>query len=153
MDRRSKAMDDLDWRILEELQQNARISASEIGRRVGLTAPAVAERISRMEEEGLIQGYRTVIDYDKIGLTVRVFINFKSTALKHAEVVKLISTMPEITEWYTVTGDCCMLLKVAVATTKELELFLEKLGKYGETATSIILSGNPEPRVVVRSKK
>jgi Lrp/AsnC family transcriptional regulator, leucine-responsive regulatory protein len=150
MERRSKTMDNLSWKILAELQKNARITASEIGRRVGLTAPAVAERISKMEDEGVIQGYRTVIDYDKVGLAVKVFIHFKSTSLKHFEMMKVIGAIPQIIEWHTVTGDSCMLLKVVVPTTRDLESVIEQLGKYGETSTSIILSGNPEPKIVSR---
>jgi Lrp/AsnC family transcriptional regulator, leucine-responsive regulatory protein len=152
MERRLKNMDNLSWKILTELQKNARITASEIGRRVGLTAPAVAERISKMEDEGVIQGYRTVVDYDKLGFAVRVFIHYKCTALKEAEIVKIVESIPQILEWYTVTGDNCMLMKVAVPTMKDLDLVLSQLGQYGVTSTSIILSGNREAKVVSRQE-
>src|SRR5690349_6888357 len=78
-----KAIDDLNWGILEELQKNARLSTTEIGRRVGLSAPAVADRIEKMEEAGIIQGYFTQIDLDKLDLTIRAFILFKNNSLKH----------------------------------------------------------------------
>ncbi|HLZ15400.1 MAG TPA: Lrp/AsnC family transcriptional regulator [Cyclobacteriaceae bacterium] len=152
MTAKEKALDNLDWKILTELQKNARVSASEIGRRVGLTAPAVAKRIARMEESGFILGYRTTMDYDKLGLSVRVFLQFKSTSLKHDDMVKVVDAMPQIQEWYTVTGENCMLLKVAVATTKDLEIILAQLGKYGGTNTSIILSGNVKPRIVGKNR-
>ena len=145
---KSKTLDDLDWGILTELQKNARVSASEIGRQVGLTTPAVTARISKMEESGLIQGYRTIIDYDKINLSVQVFVQFRSIALHHDDMVKMVNKMPQIQEWHTVTGDNCMLLKVAVPTTKDLEMILAQLGKYGETNTSIILSRNAKPRII-----
>jgi len=145
---KEKTLDKLDWKILIELQKNARVSASEIGRQVGLTTPAVANRIAKMEEAGLILGYRTMLDYDKLGLSVRVFLQFKSTSLKHDDMVKVVDNMPQIQEWHAVTGENCMLLKVAVPTTKELEEILTQLGKYGDTNTSIILSGNVKPRII-----
>ena len=147
-----KTLDDLNWKILLELQKNARISNAEIGRRIGLSAPAVAERIEKLEEAGVIQGYQPILDYDKLNLAVKVFISFKSLAMKHAEMVKKIDKMPQITEWYTITGDCCMLLKVVVASTKELEILIEELGRYGDTTTSIILSGNSFPRPYKKNK-
>lgn len=143
-----KPLDDLNRKILLELQKNARISNAEIGRRIGLSAPAVAERIEKLEADGVILGYQPVIDYDRLGLPVKVFIQFKSTSMKHAEMVKVIDKMPQVAEWNAITGDCCMLLKVVVASTKELENVIEELGKYGGTTTSIILSGNGFPRVI-----
>ena len=76
----NKALDDLNCSILKELGENARISTTEIGRRVGLSAPAVADRIQKLEEQGYIKGYNTSIDFDKIGLTIQAFISFKSTS-------------------------------------------------------------------------
>lgn len=149
---KAKTLDNLDWRILVELQKNARISAAEIGRQVGLTTPAVAARIAKMEEEGFIEGYRTMLNYTKIGLPVCVFLHFKSTAVKHDDMIKIVDSMPQVQEWHTVTGDNCMLLKVAVASTKELELLLAQLGKYGDTNTSILLSGNTKPRIINRNE-
>ncbi|MBT1687769.1 Lrp/AsnC family transcriptional regulator [Dawidia soli] len=143
-----RTFDELNWKILQELQKNARISNAEIGRRVGLSAPAVAERILRMEEDGVIQGYQPVIDYDKLNLTVKVFVHFKAGAMKHTEMVRKIDKIPQIVEWHAVTGENCMLLKVVVATTKELEALLIELGRVGDTTTSLILSGNTFPRTL-----
>lgn len=133
-------IDNLNRRILNELQQNSRVSNAELGRRVGLSAPAVSERILRMEEEQLITGYKTVLDYDKLGLPVRVFITFRSNAKRQAEAIKIVDHRPEVIEWNVITGDSCMLLKVAVRSTKELESLIEYLQENGETSTSIILS-------------
>lgn len=145
-----KELDDANWRILEALQKNARITVSELSRRVFLSAPAVADRISKLEEAGYIKGYRTVIDYNKLGLTVPVFVSFRSTAVTHADMVKKVNEMPAVMEWYTITGNNCMIMKVVVSSTEELDKVLQELSNYGETTTSIILSGNPEPRVVKR---
>lgn len=144
----NKGLDDFNWKIIQELQMNARITIVEIGKRIGLSAPAVAERIKRLEEEGYIKGYRTVVDYDKLGLSVPVFINYKATKISHGEMIKMVDKMPEVVEWYGVTGTHCAMLKVIVASTKELEVVIERLQEFGETNTSIILSGNSTPKVV-----
>lgn len=132
--------DNLDTNILNELRKNARISNAEIGRRIGLTGAAVAERIEKMEYEGIIQGYCALLNYDKLDLSVRVLIMFKAQKITHNEMVKMVKHMPEVLEWYTITGNNCMCLKVAVRTTLHLEAFLVKLQEFGETSTSIILS-------------
>lgn len=133
-------IDNLNRRILTELQQNSRISTAEIGRRVGLSAPAVAERILKMEEEGLIKGYKTILDYDILGLPIKVFITFRSSAKRKEDAINIVSPRPEVIEWHVITGDSCMLLKVAVRSTKDLESLIEYLQENGETSTSIILS-------------
>jgi Lrp/AsnC family transcriptional regulator, leucine-responsive regulatory protein len=144
----NKALDNLNWKILQELQKNARVTIVELGKRINLSAPAVAERIKKLEEEGYIKGYQTVIDYDKIGLTVPVFINFKAISIKHANMIKMVESMPEVIEWFAITGNYCLLLKVVVNSTKELEMVIEKLSKYGETSTSIILSSSALPKII-----
>ena len=101
-----------------------------------------------MEEDGVIQGYQPVIDYDKLNLSVKVFVHFKAGAMKHTEMVRKIDKIPQIVEWHAVTGENCMLLKVVVATTKELEALLVELGRVGDTTTSLILSGNTFPRIL-----
>lgn len=146
----NKFLDDYNWRILTELQMNARITTVELGKRINLSAPAVAERIRKLEEEGYIKGYRTVVDFDKLGLTVPVFINYKATKISHAEMIAFVEKMPEVFEWHSITGTHCSMLKVVVTTTKELEAVIEKLQQYGETSTSIILSSNTVPKVVTK---
>jgi Lrp/AsnC family leucine-responsive transcriptional regulator len=144
----NKGLDDFNWKIIEELQANARITNVEMGKRIGLSAPAVSERIKKLEEEGYIKGYRTIVDYDKLGLSVPVFISFKATKISHAEMLKMVDQMPEIIEWYGITGTHCSMLKIIVASTKELEAIIEKLQEFGETSTSIILSSNAAPKVL-----
>lgn len=143
-----KTLDQLDQRILQELQQHARITNAEIGRRVGLSAPAVGERIQKLEQSGVIAGYRTVIDAEKIGLSIQAFISFRSMTLKHHDMLKLIDTIPEISEWYTITGNHCLLVKVTVATSRQLESIIELLGQYGDTTTSLILSGRANAKPI-----
>ena len=137
----TKPLDGLNLAILDELCENARISNTEIGRRVGLSAPAVADRIEKMEEQGVIKGSSLLLDMDKLGLTIQAFISFKAATLRHAGLMKLFDSMPELTEWYSVTGNASMILKIAVATSYELELVIQKLQEHGETSTSLILTG------------
>ncbi len=109
----NKVLDDLNWHILEQLQTDGRMPAVEIGRRVGLSAPAVADRIQKLEDLGYIKGYQTLLDLDKLGLTIRAMVSYKNTRLKHSELIQLISSIPEVLEWYTVTGNYSVLLKLA----------------------------------------
>lgn len=135
----SKAIGELNAAILEELETDARISITEIGKRVGLSGPAVSERIKKMEDEGIIKGYTTNLDYDQVGLTVNAFITLKSS-LTHASVVKKIEEIPDILECYSITGHNCLIMKVATSTTKRLETIIWQLQQFGETNTSIVLS-------------
>jgi Lrp/AsnC family leucine-responsive transcriptional regulator len=137
---KTKTLDKLSQRILKELCADARISNAEIGRRVGLSSPAVAERIQKMAEQGIIRGHHTVVDFDKLGLSIRALINFKSLSLKHDAMLKMVESIPEVVEWHTITGTACMVLKVAAYSSKELEAVIVHLGKFGETSTSLILS-------------
>lgn len=146
----NKVLDDLNWHILEELQKNSRLSTVEIGRRIGLSAPAVADRIQKLEDLGYIKGYQTVLDLDKIGLTIRALINFKTNKLKHPEIIRLIESIPEVTEWYTVTGNYSVLLKIATYSSERLALLIEQLEEHGETNTSLILAQKPEQKIVSR---
>lgn len=145
-----KVIDDLNWSILEELQKNARLATTEIGRRVGLSAPAVADRIEKMEELGIIKGYHTLLDFDKLDLTIRAFILFKNNNLKHAELIKLVESIPEVMEWHTITGSYAILLKIATDTSDRLAKIIEQLEENGETNTSLILSRSPRLSLLKR---
>jgi Lrp/AsnC family transcriptional regulator, leucine-responsive regulatory protein len=145
-----KILDELNWSILEELQQNARLTTAEIGRRVGLSAPAVADRIQKMEELEIIQGYQPSLDFNKLGLTIRAFISFKAIGLKHAELMSLIQSVPEVVEWHTVTGNYSVLLKVAAYSGEHLAAVIEKLEEFGETNTSLILSQSTGSIIIKR---
>ena len=106
---------------------------------MGLSGPAVSERIKKMEDEGIITGYTTNLDYDQVGLTVNAFITLKSS-LTHSGVIKKIEEIPDILECYSITGYNCLIMKVATSTTKRLETIIWQLQQFGETNTSIVLS-------------
>lgn len=126
------------------LQSNGRLSFTEIGKIVGLSAPAVADRIIKMEEAGIIRGYRAVLELEKLGLPVKAIISFKAYSGKLESFLTLIRSKQEIQECHRVTGEHCLILKVAVATTKELEKIIDLFIGYGEPTTSMILSSPTE---------
>lgn len=132
-------LDSVDWDLLVELQQNARLSYAELGRRVGLTSPAVAERMRRMEETGIVSGYRVDLNMERIGrplqAVVRMNLKVTDTEFRYA-----LEQFPEVTECVRVTGDDCHVMKVAVQSSEQLESLLDRLNRYGRTTTSIVLS-------------
>jgi len=141
-------LDDVNWRILGELQQNARVSYSELGRRVGLTAPAVAERIRRMEDTGIIEGYRTELNLERIGLPILALIRVATSEGACAQFGAVARDIPEVLECRRVTGGDSYVMKVAVTSVQHLETLLDRLTQYGQTVTSIVLSSPVTHRVV-----
>ncbi|MBO1436491.1 Lrp/AsnC family transcriptional regulator [Meiothermus sp. CFH 77666] len=137
----SKIMDDLSWKILELLQQNARMPFSEIGRQVGLSAPAVAERVRRMEEAGIIRGYQAVVDPGKLGYSLEVFIRAEVSHSNHDAAIRYISELPNVLEFWNLTGRDGYQIRAVFRSVQELEQMLnQKLGVYGTTTTALVLS-------------
>lgn len=136
-----RSLDDVSWQILAELQENARISFTELGRRVGLTAPAVAERIRRMEDAGVIAGYRVELNREKIGQGLLAYIRVatdQNTCFHFGSIVE--REFPEVLECHRVTGGDSYVVKIAVPSVRELESLLDRLRPYGQTVTSVVLS-------------
>jgi Lrp/AsnC family leucine-responsive transcriptional regulator len=144
----NKVLDDLNWHILEELQTDGRMPAVEIGRRIGLSAPAVADRIQKLEDLGYIKGYQTLLDLDKLGLSIRAMVSYKTSRLKHSELIQLISSIPEVLEWYTVTGNYSVLLKLATSSSQRLATLIVQLEEFGETNTSLILEQSQDRKII-----
>ena len=141
--------------ILQALQENARVSWSALGRRVGLSAPAVAERVRRMEDAGLVTGYRADVDLEKLGFPVSAIIRVSASEEKCPPLKALVKTLPEVLACHHVTGSDAYVLTVAATSVKHLESVIERLGRYGTPTTSVILSSpvtaRPvEPRTVGR---
>jgi len=139
-------LDPLSWKILAELQADARLSYSELGRRVGLSTPAAAERVRKLEDAGIVQGYAAMIDPAKIGLSVAAFIRIRlggseSTARK---LTSAADRMPEVLECHRCTGDESFILKVRVESVQHLQRLIDVLTPYGMTSTSLILSSPVE---------
>lgn len=138
---------EIDWKILRELQTDARLSLSEIGRRVNLSQPTVADHVRRMEESGVIRGYRVDIDPAKVGYAITLFIRLKipHPGIRQYQLENLIATeISEITECHRVTGDDCLLLKAYIKSIDDLNELLGKISNYGDPHTSIVFSTTTE---------
>jgi len=145
-----QALDSIDWKILTQLQEDARLSYTEIGRRVNLSSTAVAERIRQMEDHGIIQGYRVALDYEQLGMPITAFINLtlqKDTVTPQA-MKKFALRFPEIQELYSTIGTDCYLFKVTVRSISHLDELLTQLRHYGKTSTSIVLAPLIQGQVV-----
>jgi Lrp/AsnC family leucine-responsive transcriptional regulator len=129
------------------LQENARSSYSDLGRRVGLTPPAVADRIRRLEVAGIITGYHAAVNPAKLGLGLTAIIRFKATA-PYKRAFAVITGRPEIIECHDVTGDDCMTLTAVVSSVGHLQDLIARLTPYGDSNTSIVLSTPLRHRVI-----
>jgi Lrp/AsnC family leucine-responsive transcriptional regulator len=136
----TKLLDPIGWHILAELQEDARIHFSELGRRVGLSTPAVIERVHRMEEAGIITGYRVEIDREKVGRPVCAFIRVRVIGDLISRVIDLAREMPEVQECHHIAGEDTFLLKVFVPKPEALENIIQKFMTYVATTTMIVFS-------------
>ncbi len=134
------SLDNIDIHLIEELQQNARISYAELARRVHLSTPAVIDRVRRLEETGVLLGYRAYINAAALGLGVRAFVKVTVAGDRIAAFAKLARSIPEILECHRVTGNESFLAQVAVRDMDHLERVLDSLMPYVSTNTSIVLN-------------
>src|SRR3954453_19020354 len=139
------AIDATNLRLLEELQADARISQAELGRRVGLSAPAFAERLARLEREQVITGYRTEVEPRALGYALAAIIRMRPAPRQIPRCAEIAQTTPEVVECHRVTGEDCFYLKVHVRSVEHLEEVIDRFTPYGQTTTSIIQS-SPVPR-------
>ncbi len=135
-----KVLDKTDWQILTLLQENARLSYAEIGRRVGLSLPAAAERIHRMEEAEIIEGYYAQVKPEVAGLAISAFIRVFVPTEKYSHFTTLVGNLNEALECHHVTGEEAFVLKVAATSVSHLEQVVAQLSQYGQTSTSIVMS-------------
>jgi Lrp/AsnC family leucine-responsive transcriptional regulator len=133
-------IDQLNWRILEALQENARQSFAEIGRTVGLTSPAVAERVKRMEDLGIIKGYKAEVSYHKTGHQLKAIITLRAFMGRLKPFLEKVKEFKEVINCYRITGNENIIMEVVLYDQKHLEEFIDKVITYGETRTHIILS-------------
>lgn len=146
--RSEKPLDTLDWRLLAELQADGRLSYKELGRRVNLSAPAVAERVRRLEETGVIRGYRADVDARQAGQPILAFVQMRCTLGNCLLKTSASGDFPEIVEIHKLSGDHCSMLKVRAASLEHLEGLFERLGKHGEMRSSVVLSTQFDGRPV-----
>ena len=146
-----KLLDDVGWHILDELQQNARVSFAELGRRVGLSTPAVLERVHKMEECGIILGYHAKLDPAKTGMPITAFIRLSVLGDLLFRVIAIAEKLDEVLECHRVTGTDSFVIKVGVSSVEHLQDLFDKFSPYVATTTSIILSSPVTHRIIVRT--
>jgi Lrp/AsnC family transcriptional regulator, leucine-responsive regulatory protein len=142
-------LDEVSWQILEALQEDARTSFSELGRRVGMSPPAVAERVRRMEDAGIITGYRAQVNLEKLGFPITAYIRV-SAGEYCARMGAIAANLPEVLEYHRVTGSDSGIMKVVASSVAHLEKVIDRLASYGTSTTSIVLSSPFETRIVRR---
>ncbi|WGK63748.1 Lrp/AsnC family transcriptional regulator [Croceiramulus getboli] len=133
-------MDSLNWKILALLQQNARISNASIARTVGISPPAVAERIKKMEDQGVIIGYRTAVSPAAAGYQLTAIITLRAFMGKLKPFLEKVKTLEEVTNCYRITGNENIVMEVVLKNQKHLESFIDQVITYGESKTQIVLS-------------
>jgi Lrp/AsnC family transcriptional regulator, leucine-responsive regulatory protein len=138
-------LDEVNLRVLEELQADGRIGMAELGRRIGMSAPAVAERVQRLERAGVIVGYRADVDPGKLGFPVAAIVRIRPAPGQLTRIPDIARETPEVVECYRITGEDCFLIKLYLRAIDELEEVLDRFTPYGLTTTSIIHSA-PVPR-------
>jgi len=132
--------DVVNLRILAELGGNPRIAMSELGRRVGLSAPAVTERVARLERCGVIAGYRLELDPAILGYPVSAYVRVRPGPGQLRRIAELAESIPEVTECYRITGEDCFIMRVYAPAIDAFEAVLDKFLLYGQTTSSIVQS-------------
>ena len=138
-------LDDTDRKIIGELLSDGRVSFAELGRRVSLSSPAVAERVQRLERVGVITGYRAEIDPRRLGYPLTAIVRIKPAAGQLPRIPELAAAIPEIGECHRITGEDCFYIKVFLRSIDDLSDLLDRFLVYGETTTSIV-NASPIPR-------
>ena len=133
-------IDSLNWKILNCLQKNARQSNSEIGRTVGISSPAVTERIKKMEDAGIIQGYQTSVSALEAGYQLKAIITLRAFMGMLKPFMEKVKSYDEVLNCYRITGNENFVMEVVLKNQKHLERFIDQLIVYGETKTQIVLS-------------
>ncbi|MDG1043726.1 MAG: Lrp/AsnC family transcriptional regulator [Flavobacteriaceae bacterium] len=135
-----KKVDLLNNKIVAALQKNARVSFAEIGRIVGLTPPAVAERVKKLEDTLVILKYHTEVSYTKMGYQLKAMITLRAFVGKLKPFLEVVKSYPEVVNCYRITGNENIMMEVVLKDQQHLETFIDTLIQYGETRTHIILS-------------
>jgi Lrp/AsnC family leucine-responsive transcriptional regulator len=138
-------LDSTNLRLLSELQANGRLGIAELGRRVGMSAPAVGERLQRLEHAGVISGYHAELDPRALGYAVSAIVRVRPSPGQLQRIPEIARETPAVVECYRITGEDCYLMKLHLRSIDELEETLDHFTPHGQTTTSIIHSA-PVPR-------
>jgi Lrp/AsnC family transcriptional regulator, leucine-responsive regulatory protein len=133
-------LDEIDRRLLEELGADGRLTMAELGRRVNLSPPAVAERVQRLERSGVITGYKAVIEPKAIGYPLAAVVRVRPASRQLHTIPEVARDTPEVVECYRITGEDCFFLKLHLRSIDDLEEILDRFVEFGQTTTSIIHS-------------
>ena len=145
----TQLLDPINRALLKELQADGRLSVAELGRRVNLSAPAVAERVQRLERAGVITGYRAEVDPRRVGFPIAVIVRIRPTTRQLHKIPELAREVPEVVECHRVTGEDCFVMKLHLRAMDDLEDILDRFIVFGQTTTSIVhstpVAGRPLP--------
>jgi len=142
----AQLLDATNLRILEELQADARLTMAELGRRVSLSPPAVAERVQRLERAGVINGYHAAVDPKAIGYPIAAVVRVRPASRQLHKIPEVARELPEVVECYRITGEDCFFVKLHLRSMDDLEGILDRFVLYGQTTTSIVHSAPVSPR-------
>jgi Lrp/AsnC family transcriptional regulator, leucine-responsive regulatory protein len=133
-------LDEINLRVLKELQADGRLGMAELGRRIGMSAPAVAERVQRLERAGVIRGYRAELDPGALGFPVSAVVRIRPSPGQLQRVREIAAETPEVGECHRITGEDCYLVRLHLRSIDELEDVLDRFTPHGQTTTSIVHS-------------
>ena len=145
-------LDKKDRLILEALQTDARQSLAALGKHIGLSQPAMSERVRKLEEAGVIEGYGARINLRSLGLTLQAIVRVRTTHAHIKRYVRLFEKMPEVLEADRVTGEDCFIVRCAFAEPQDLERVVDALAEHGSVSTSLVLSNAVRKRVPLQPK-
>ncbi|MEC0229498.1 Lrp/AsnC family transcriptional regulator [Paenibacillus alba] len=140
-------MDKIDSKILSLLHENARMPVAEIGRTIAMTQPAVTERIRKLEEQGIIAGYKAVLSPKRLGKDVTAFVLFKTSSC--IDFQAFCSQSPDVIELYRISGEYNFMMKIMTTSMEALTVFLDSCGPYGFSSTLIVLSAAIENKSLI----
>lgn len=143
-----RCLDDIGRAVLTVLQDDARISFRQLGVKVGLSTPAVADRVRRLEATGILTGYRAEVSPARIGLPISAYIRLNISGTDVAKVAEVIGDLPEVLECHRLTGGDSFIIKVVVGSIRHLERVIDSLRPHGTTTTSIVMSTPVPSRAV-----
>ena len=133
-------------KLLRLLRDDPRGSVSEMARRIGMSAPAVRERIQRLEEAGIIRGYRVELDARALGYPISAFVRVRPMPGKLAKIGELAERLPQVVECHRITGEDCFVMRLYLERLEDLDPLLDRFLAYGQTTTSLVQSSPVPPR-------
>lgn len=136
-------LDEIDHALLKIVQAEGRMSGADLGRRVGLSQPAVSARLQRLERSGTITGYRAIVDPTRLGLNIHAVVRLRTTHARIAEAISLFEQLTEATRFYRLTGEDCFLIDIHAANALRLEQVVDSIARFGPVTTSLVLREYP----------